>query len=136
MNDIRIVEPKVVKERSRGTWGAKLSRLDWLWTIAVALLWNSSLSLLLGITFNDPVTGFVSGLSFILACTISVFLWPPATPKWRTVAWAWLLSTTLAFIPSVLTMSISVSYGLIVVPTALFVFLRCNRNFARLKGRN
>lgn len=132
---VRVVDVKKAENKPLPRLRSFVSKLDWLISLLVALFWFSFLAIALGTVFNDPFAGGMSAFMFVVAVYLSVMLWPPYTPAWRTLVWSWLLSMGTTWLVGRIEVDIPTALLLSVLPVVIFVFLRCNGNARRIFKR-
>ena len=99
--------------------------------ILLSLLWLCFIPFSFGVIAGNLVSGMVAGYGLVISSIMAVALWDTKTAKWKTIAWALLLSMTL----TALIAQGSYFSGkllLVIIPTGLLVALRANRNFEKL----
>lgn len=99
----------------------------WVFVVALSLLWGTILIGSMVILVNNPISGALCALTLVLVTTLSVLAYETYSAKWRTVAWAAVLSLTLTGILTQLD-DFPGKLLVIVIPTLILVGLRANMN--------
>lgn len=102
----------------------------WVIVVIMALMWGMILVGSTIILVQNPISGMLTGLSVVLVSTISVLAYETYTPKWRTMAWAMLISLASTYLLTQLD-DFSGKLLFIVVPTFAVVFARANMNLRK-----